>query len=489
MNNDYRNTCQVFTPKNIVTQLLDWCEYKEDLYKKKVMENSCGEGNILIQVVERYIKDCLSKNYPLNDIKNGLENDIYGIEYDKEKYDKCIENLNNECKKYNIYNVNWENIINSDTLTEQINTKFDYIVGNPPYIKYKTLELNDREYIRENFETCKKGKFDYCYAFIEKSIKSLSDSGKMAYLIPSSIFKNVFANELREFIKPYINQIYDYTSQKLFDKTTNDKHSKRLTSSAIMILSKNNNSNLLVYKDVTNNNTIVVDKSELEKKWIFDNSEKKNKKKKCKFSDYFYASNCIATLYNKAYVISNYKEDRKYIYINDIEKVEKDVIKDTISPKYFRKNIRQKLIFPYYYKNGELQRYSKEEFENKFTGACNYLRNNYLESLKKRKADKNAQWFEYGRSQALKNSNKKKLLLSTVITNNVNVKLLDENTIPYSGIYIVSTSKRSLEEAKEILESNEFFEYVKKIGIHASGESLRITAKDINNYMFYKKEN
>ena len=33
--------------------------------------------------------------------------------------------------------------------------------------------------------------------------------------------------------------------------------------------------------------------------------------------------------------------------------------------------------------------------------------------LENRKSDKNAKWFEYGRSQALKNSNQEKLLLST----------------------------------------------------------------------------
>ena len=40
-------------------------------------------------------------------------------------------------------------------------------------------------------------------------------------------------------------------------------------------------------------------------------------------------------------------------------------------------------------------------------------------------------------------------------------------------------------ELKEVsLLSKEFFEYVKSIGINASGESMRITSSDINNYMF-----
>ena len=116
--------------------------------------------------------------------------------------------------------------------------------------------------------------------------------------------------------------------------------------------------------------------------------------------------------------------------------IEKKVIKDTISPKTFNKTQIEKIIFPYYYnKNNELVRYSTNEFEKQFKGACEYLRG-FEKKLENRKSDKNAKWFEYGRSQALKYSNQKKLLLSTVITNEVKTKILPKNNVPYSGIYL-----------------------------------------------------
>ncbi len=467
MNQDYRKACQVFTPKKIVEELLDWCNYKGNLYGKKVMENSCGEGHILEEVVRRYIKDSVTKNISKSKIKQGLENDIYGIECDEEKYHMCIETINKITNEYKINDVNWKNIIRGDTLKTDIREKFDYIVGNPPYIKYRTLEEKDREHIRNKFETCRKGKFDYCYAFIEKSINTLKDGGKMAYLIPSSIFKNVFAAQLRDYMKPHIEKIYDYTTQQLFDKDTNDQHSDRLTSSSIMILTKGSNANILTYEDVTEKVKITINKNDLEKKWIFSDN-KTEEINKIQFSKYFIASNTIATLCNKAYVINNYAEDQKYIYTNNNEKIEKKVTKDTISPKNFDKEIKQKIIFPYYYKKGELVKYTKEEFEKNFPQTCQYLKNNYKKDLINRKADQGAQWFEYGRSQALKNSNQEKLLLSTVITNEVKTKILPRNNIPYSGICIIAIGEKSLQEAQEILKSKDFLEYVNKIGIHAS---------------------
>ena len=484
MNQDYRKKCQVFTPKEIVKQLLDWSGYTKDLYGKKIMENSFGKGNILKEIIKRYIEDSLENHIDIDNIRIGLENDIYGIEWDKEKYNECIKELNKITKTYKIDLVKWKNLYHGDTLKLNIKEKFDFVIGNPPYINYRLLTDNDRNYIREKFNTCKDGKFDYCYAFIEQSVKSLKNNGEMGYLIPSSIFKNVFATNLREYIKPHIEKIYDYTTTKLFDENSNDEGSERLTSSIIMILKKNNNSNVIEYKDVNKNQKIIINKNFLGKKWIFSN-DKIATENKTKFSDYFFASNTIATLYNKAYVINEYTEDDIYIYPTEYknDKIEKEIIRDTISPKNFDKNINPKIIFPYQYKNGQLERYKKEEFERKFQGATNYLKNNFSEELRDRASDENAEWFEYGRSQALRNSNQRKLLLSTVITNQVKTKILSEKNIPYSGIYIISKGERTLEEAQRILQSDGFKDYISKIGIHASGESLRITAKDINEYM------
>jgi len=480
MEENYRKLCQVFTPTENVKELLDWCEYREDLYGKKIMENSCGDGHILQEVVKRYIEDCLKNKFSKYKIKDGLNNDIHAIEYDSEQYDKCKKNLNTILKHYNIGNIKWSNIINDDTLKNGNTQKFDFVVGNPPYIKYKSLSIEDRNYIKNKFKTCKSGKFDYCYAFIEKSIDSLKDGGMMAYLIPSSVFKNVFAEELRQYIKPHILRIYDYTSIKLFTKETINQD--RLTSSSVMILKKNSNEDDIEYIDIAENNTLKIQKDNLVKKWIFKDNTTDNSKKN-KFSDYFYASNTIATLCNKAYVISQYTETDEYICTKDGYEIEKDILRDTISPKNFKKGKKEKIIFPYYYENGELRRYSQEEFEERFPKACKYLKK-YSVFLENRKSDKNAKWFEYGRSQALRNSNRKKILLSTVITNEVKLEILSEDNIPYSGIYIIQKGNKSLKVAEKILKSNNFFKYIQAKGINASGNSIRITSQDINEFMF-----
>ncbi len=47
-------------------------------------------------------------------------------------------------------------------------------------------------------ELVKKREIDYCYAFLEKGVDLLASGGKMVQLIPSNIYKNVFADDIRK---------------------------------------------------------------------------------------------------------------------------------------------------------------------------------------------------------------------------------------------------------------------------------------------------
>ncbi|OSB04550.1 SAM-dependent methyltransferase [Clostridium botulinum] len=465
---DFR--CQQFTPENISNDMLNIIGYNENLYGKKVLENSCGEGNIIKLVVERYILDGLRKGYSSVRIKHGLEKDIYGAEIVEETYDICIQNLDQVAKKYGIKNVKWK-IFNNDVLENPINIKFDYIVGNPPYISYRNLEDKVRVFIKNNFESCKLGKPDYCYAFIENAINYLKDDGKMVYLIPNSIFKNVFAKKLREMIMEHLMIIFDYSNQKLFNNA--------LTSSAVMVLQKNSKLQKFQYKNITKSNIYNIDKNKLTDKWIFENSNVDKNEEKVFFCDYFRASITIATQRNKVFVVDSGTRLRLNL--------ENGSLRNAISPRNKNSDNKEYIIFPYKLRNNSVLKFQEEEFKKKYPNTYQYLLQN-REELDKRKADESAQWFEYGRSQAIQNMNQKKLLISTVVTNKVNVYSVGSKEIPYSGIYIIPQANYDLEVARRILESQEFLNYVIKIGTPASGKSVRITADDINKFEFSRRE-
>lgn len=465
--------CQVFTPTNYVEKLLDSVGYNTNLLGKKILDNSCGDGNILVKVVRRYVADCKRKGLSRTQIKNGLTKDVIGVEIDKKYYCKCIKKLNAVLDKEGIPHISWQ-IYNEDFLRKDDLTRYDFIVGNPPYITYSEMDKNDQIYLNENFASCEKGKFDYCYAFIEKSLSLLSQKGKMAYLIPSSIFKTVFGLNLREIMLPYISEIQDYTQEKVFDSA--------LVKSAIIILEANNHKQNFFYKDCSLRVTIDISKVSLEGKWIFNYIKQGERR----FGDYFKVSHAVATLMNEAFVLKKYKRDKKGNYLCGEYTIEHDIVRETAAPKTLRLGGDEKIIFPYAYNKNGLVRYEEYDIKKQFPGAYNYLEM-FKGKLLKRDSDKSAKWYEYGRSQALSSLNCEKCLISTVISSQFMIYRLNRECIPYAGMYIIpkaDNAEYTLEDAIRILQSERFKKYVDGIGIHINGNSLRITSKDIENYMF-----
>lgn len=463
-----KDKCQKFTPLDMVQKMLNLAGYSSNLLGKRVLENSFGSGNILVEVVRRYIESAIEEKVSPKDISSHLSSDIYGIELDSELYNACIQRLNQVAQEYYIPSVNWH-LYNENALTWECDLKFDLIIGNPPYITYKDIDEDSREQIKKKFISCKTGKFDYCYAFIESAINRLGETGKLVQLIPSNIYKNVFAAELREILKPCISTILEFPSKNIF--------AGALTSTSIFLYDKSKQEEHVQYENITEKQQLRIERSSLDGKWIFANAAPAANEL-C-FGDIFNASIVVATLLNEAFVISKEQQIA--------HKIEKSILRPAVSPRSLRYKWEEYIIFPYQYNNNQLQRIDPKVFQRDFPMADQHL-NGYIDKLNKRKKDKNTSWFEYGRSQALAHLNQPKLLLSTVVTNNVELYELDSNTVPYSGIYIVSKSKDySLADAKEILQSPEFLAYVRRIGISVSGKSIRITCKDINNFKFVRR--
>ena len=107
-----------------------------------------------------------------------------------------------------------------------------------------------------------------------------------------------------------------------------------------------------------------------------------------------------------------------------------------------------------------------------------------------RDMDANADWFVFGHSQGLTNSGYKKLVFKHVIcksTDTIDVHVVDEDVIVYSGIYItIDTSAfissngskstfndelydKELEEVRGILASQDFHKYCVLVGKRHAG--------------------
>lgn len=460
--------CQVFTPIETVDYMLDLIGYCEGVFGKTVIDNACGNGNFLIEVVRRFITDAVTQGINKKRIRIALQKCIYGCDLDAKCVTSCIENLDRIALDFGYTNIKWK-VFQCDGLCYDENFKFDYVVGNPPYISYLDLDEKTRNDTKQKFQSCSIGKFDYSYAFIEKGLSLLKENGRMAMITPANMFKTVYAQGLREIIKPQLTQIIDCSAKRIFDKV--------LTTSAITIYEKGNHSSFLVYKEISRSGEEkekIINKDLLLQKWNFTDYVIVGTRR---FGDSFKASNCIATLANDIFI---HTENEKGVLNIDVEE---SVMRVTKSPKSEQFGKKQRIIFPYYYEDGELKKYTEVQMKKKFPKAMTYLLSKKT-ALENRDSDKSAQWFEFGRSQALKHINQEKLLVSTIITKTVKVYELDAETVPYSGIYIIPYDGASLDEARLILQTTQFYNYLLTKGVKLSGDSIRISSKDIEEYRY-----
>ncbi|MCT0016477.1 hypothetical protein EFE32_06385 [Lactococcus lactis subsp. lactis] len=362
--------CQVFTPSEYAKELLDRINYcGPEILEKTFLENSVGEGHILIEAIRRFLDEAKKLSIGGGILKRKLEKSFIAFEIDSEVSKTCRKNLDEIIKDYGYtITVSW-NIIEKNYLYYTMDTNVDYIVGNPPYINYTELDSEERNYLKNNFYSCSKGKFDYCYAFIEKSLLDLEmRSGKMAYFIPSSIFKNTFGENLRQLMKKNLVEIVDFPYRRVFEKA--------LASPAMIIFNRKVENQDILYLDRDQNRSILIDKLRLVGKWIFSNKIKIESEQTVKFGDLFSVTNSVATLLNEAFVVKK-----------GSTKIENEVLRKAVSPRGLAYGIEEEIIFPYYYNTDrEWKRYSESEFIEKFPNAVNHLEL-FIDKLRKRKAD------------------------------------------------------------------------------------------------------
>ncbi len=485
---------QVYTPNWIVNEILDLTNYKgENILNKYILEPACGDGAFLCEIIKRYIK--VAKEYDIshNQIIEGLENYIYGVELDSIEYNKCIQNLDKVIQQNGISEkINWK-IFNENTLYFYKNylKKFDFIVGNPPYIRIHNLDLEIRELLKNEFQFSQ-GTIDIYLSFFEMGFKMLKNNGFLGYITPNSYLHNSSYGNFREYLKQQktLKTLIDFKANKLFNGYS--------TYTAISIFNKKNNSDKFEYKELINNKITTVnqiDFLDLQKKdWSFTNKENEaflnnlQKNRPSAIKDFFDVQYGFATLRDKIFVGTIEKHDDELVHFNN-SLIENSILKTVIKGSRFKGEINQneKILFPYEKIGNRYIPLSEQKLKQQFPNAYAYLLKNKAE-LEKRNIDKGALWYEFGRSQGIQSIHNEKIVLSTLVNGSIDFYRVPKDVMMYSGLFI--TKNKSFSDWKIIektLSSEEFYTYIRLTGKDFSGGYKSVTSKQIKEFRI--KEN
>ena len=458
-----------YTPKFIVESILDLSGYKEgNVSRKHVIDNSCGDGAFLCEIVDRYCENAVNFGLDKDALRDELSTYIHGIELEAIEHEKCLRNVTSVAEKYGITGVKWDIVCGNSLTTTDYDGRMDFVLGNPPYVRVHNLgEASDDI---KNYSFAQNGMTDLFIVFYELGIKMLSRGGILGYITPSSYFNSIAGAYMRKYIaqENLLKAVVDLKHFQAFAATTY---------TAITVLEKGKTDGNVEYYGF--------DPTDLKPYYIETVSPAEYQIA----GNYYFAKKAELQVLQKILfnhgrcdvaVKNGYATLCDDVFIHDFE-FESEFIIPVIKSS---KGTRKKIFYPYD-KSGKLV---AETVLRQDAELYRYLLSNKDRLVKRsNERDREAYWYAFGRSQAILDTFKHKLAINSLIRKKGDFKFVEApaGTGVYGGLYIISDTT-PMKDVIAALETDEFVSYVRLLAKYKSGGYYTFSSKDVKAYLDYK---
>lgn len=195
----------IFTRSEVVDFILDLAGYTEDqpLYKKRILEPSFGAGDFLLPIIERLLAAWRVAR-PNGSALGELADAIRAVELHHETFYSTqaavVELLKHQGISSNDANALaccW--LSQGDFLLTPLEGEFDFVIGNPPYVRQELIPTPLLAEYRCRYKTMF-DRADIYIPFIERSLSVLSDGGSLGFICADRWMKNRYGGPLRSLV-------------------------------------------------------------------------------------------------------------------------------------------------------------------------------------------------------------------------------------------------------------------------------------------------
>lgn len=195
----------VFTRVEVADFILDLVGYTEDqpLHKKRLLEPSSGGGDFLLPIVGRLLtawRAAKDSGAALDD----LGDSIRAVELHRETFSSTraavISLLKREglnAKTASALADRW--LSQGDFLLAPLDGQFDFVVGNPPYVRQEMIPAPLLAEYRNRYQTMY-DRADIYIPFIERSLFMLAPGGSLGFICADRWMKNRYGGPLRHLV-------------------------------------------------------------------------------------------------------------------------------------------------------------------------------------------------------------------------------------------------------------------------------------------------
>ena len=192
----------IFTKHSVVDFMLDLIGYVPSvpLHKKRLLEPSFGGGRFLLSAVDRLIESWQESTE--SGTYESLLDSIRAVELDTQTFLQFKEELRHHLLSKGLAESESEHLadtwlIHDDFLWTELQPGFDFVIGNPPYVRQELIEPGLLAAYRSSFKTMV-GRADLYVPFIERSLDLLADRGQLSFICADAWVKNEYGRALRQ---------------------------------------------------------------------------------------------------------------------------------------------------------------------------------------------------------------------------------------------------------------------------------------------------
>ncbi|WP_286194517.1 Eco57I restriction-modification methylase domain-containing protein [Synechococcus sp. CCY 0621] len=195
----------VFTKPEVVNFILDLSGYKatSDLSQLRILEPSFGGGDFLIPAIKRLLGSWrIHKSR--NPTRMELQDSIVAFELHKKTFEDTRDAIRELLTQEGITEKDAGPLVNKwlqndDYLLAPIEGRFDFVVGNPPYVRQELIPAPLLREYRSRFSTLY-DRADIYIPFIERSLGLLGPSGVLGFICADRWMKNKYGGPLRKLV-------------------------------------------------------------------------------------------------------------------------------------------------------------------------------------------------------------------------------------------------------------------------------------------------
>ena len=174
----------VFTPYAIAFEAVSKLPLE---HGSRILDLGCGEG-VFLEAAAAVLQARGARQAEIASSLTGLDQDSRRVAASKGRL----------ALRFGGSPADWD-VRHGDALSLHETERYDFIVGNPPWVRAHHLTAESRRDYRKRFDSAT-GNFDLSFLFVEKSLRMLKPEGQLAVIVSSGLGVQPAASHLRDLL-------------------------------------------------------------------------------------------------------------------------------------------------------------------------------------------------------------------------------------------------------------------------------------------------